>query len=414
MKFLKIVRLKNSLWIFLVFLGLSAFAQDKPFNNYREIGNLKPQWYQITLPNNIYGKVNPDFSDFRILGVEINGDTIEAPYLLKVLADDYVSKKVEFKLINKVNNANGYYYTFEVGGNEPINQMELKFLKANFDWLVDLEGSNNQIEWFKVLSKKRIVSIKNDYTSYTHSTLHFGDLKYRYFRLHIPALKSPQFSTAALYKNEIVKGKKNEAEVIENSIEENEALAQTEITIQLKEPVPISRVILNTKDTIDFYRPIRISYLRDSVQTEQGWKYVWGTLKSGVLSSLEPSEFIFSTTIAQKLRVIISNGDNEPLDLSQVSVSGDVHQLIVRVSTQANYFLVYGNKKAHVPNYDISRFSAQIPSNPKILKLGAEEKVAIQNDDLPSELFENSWWMWSIMVFIILILGWFSFKMIRS
>lgn len=411
---MKTVKVKGSAIVFLFILSLQSFGQGDGYMYKRELGSPKPGWYQIEFPNDIYGKLNIDFSDIRIIGIESDGDTIEAPYVLDVMADDYVNNRIEFKLINKVHNGSGYYYTFEQADNQYINQIDLEFSRKNFDWLVDLEGSNDQKEWFNIIEHKRILSIQNEHTSYAFTKLHFGDAGYQYFRLRIPATKKPQLIRAILSKNTIVKGEKVDRGLCHYIIVEDKKAHQTIMTIDLKGHLPISLLTLEIKDTIDYYRPVRLSYVRDSVHTEKGWKYVYNTLKTDVISSLEPARFTFPNTIAKKIRLKISNGDNEPLHITGNKIYGDVHRLKVRITNPATYYLVYGKRNSKVPNYDISRFSDHIPANPQKLDLKKEETVKQNDKKSQPQLFENNWWLWVVMVFTILILGWFSFKMIRS
>ncbi len=82
-------------------IGFTAFcsAQIETYNYKRTLNNVTDEWHKLTLPNAIFGKVNPDFSDLRIYGISIKNDTIEAPYFLKVLSENIVHKTIPFATV---------------------------------------------------------------------------------------------------------------------------------------------------------------------------------------------------------------------------------------------------------------------------------------------------------------------------
>ena len=89
-------------------------------------------------------------------------------------------------------------------------------------------------------------------------------------------------------------------------------------------------------------------------------------------------------------------------------------ELIARFTDDATYFLTYGNKKAVRPHYDIERFADNIPEVLTTLELGSELRIEKEEGRLTEPLFKSKKWLWAIMTVIILLLGWFSVKMISK
>jgi hypothetical protein len=410
------VIIKNSL--FLCFIMLSYFASAQHHVDYkyhREIDGIKDNWHSITIPNDVFSKINKDFSDLRLIGVKEDGDTIEAPYILKILADTYHSKSINFKLINQVKSDKGYYYTFEIGEQQFINNIDLDFSKSNFDWFVKLEGSQDQQEWFTILEKSRILSLKNNFASYDYTFLKFDQVKYKYVRLFIPVSTNPAFISASISKKVIKSGNYELANIVAQKIEENKELDQTEIYIEVEEFLPISYIKLNVEASYDYYRPITIQYVVDSIKNNTGWHYVYSSIVSSTLSSIDGGIFMFPNTTMKHLKIIIKNGDNEPLDYGLTHIRGDVHQLIGRFNESASYYLYYGNIEAFVPNYDINRFETKIPDTIGNVVIGNE--VELTNPKIYEDedgLIKDDLWLWAIMIIVIFILGWFSLKMLKD
>ena len=408
------MKFRASISTFLLLLLCSySYGQIDQYTYKKELLGITDQWHKVILPEEIFGKVSPDLSDIRIFGITAVKDTIEASYLLKLKSDKIVDKEVNFKLLNSTHNKKGYYFTLEVPTEEAINQLKLDFKKQNFDWKLTLEGSQNQKEWFTVVDDYRILSIKNADTDYQFTKVTFPSTKYHFFRLLIKSKENPDLVKVNAAFNEINNGSFNNYNVVNIKTTQEKKEKITILEVDLKSPVALSVVEIKVKDTFDFYRPFSIQYVSDSVKTEQGWKYRYETLSSGTLSSIEKNEFKFESTILKKLKISISNQDNEPLNIETITVKGYVHELIIRFTEPATYFLTYGNKKATKPNYDIERFVSKIPVILPVLNLGKEQKI--DKKDLTKEpLFKNKIWLWLLMGIIILVLGWFSIKMMNK
>jgi len=154
--------------------------------------------------------------------------------------------------------------------------------------------------------------------------------------------------------------------------------------------------------------------LADSIKTEQGWKYNYHPLTSATLNSIEQNEFQLYGKTIQKLKILINNGDNQPLTIDRIQAKGYVHQLITRFTNEATYYLTYGDQKTTGPNYDIVQFTDNVPETQTVLELGEELAIKKQAVIPKNPLFKNKSWLWGIMLVIIALLGWFSIKMIKQ
>ena len=404
---------KLKLTYLLLLFCSTGYGQIKEYSYKRKLTGIKDQWHIVALPNEIFKRVSNDLSDMRVFGLTKSNDTLEAPYILKLASEKISEKEVSFNLINQSKVSNGYYFTFEVPVETSVNQINLDFKEQNFDWKLTLEGSQNQQQWFSIIEDYRILSIKNEQTDYQFTKVKFPYSKYRYFRLFINSTKSPELIKAKLSLNQINEGKFREYS-INSVIDEEKQNKQTIINIDLSSNVPVSKLTISVKNKYDYYRPVNITYLLDSFKTEKGWKYNYATLTSGTLSSIEKNEFKFNSTILKKLKIIIENQDNEPLQVDSFSVKGYIHEIVARFNTPGTYYLTYGNSKAEKPNYDIARFSDKIPKNLTALKLDDEQLIGKGTIKQTGPLFENKIWLWIIMALTIMVLGWFSLKMIEQ
>jgi hypothetical protein len=408
--------MKNKFPLILLFFIISSksFGQMHDYRYIRSITGIKEQWHKIELPDDFFRHVSPGFSDIRIFGITKRKDTIEVPYILQESTEKISKKTVDFKLINKSRNKNGYFFTFEIPAEATINQLDLDFKQQNFDWRISLEGSQNQQEWFSILQDYRILAIHNEFTDFSFSKIAFPDSRYRYYRVVINSKSGPELISSKVTMNENIPGKYRKYTLYSTTIKEEKKLKQTIVDLELTFPVPVSHVNFFIKDTVDYYRPFLIQYLSDSIKTPEGWNYVYNTLQTGTINSFEKNEFDVNSTVLKKLRLVIENQDDRPLQIDSLSVEGYEHKLVARFDEPGSYFLAYGNPEASKPIYDISRFADKIPTRLLSLDLG-QEQLNIKATALGTgPLFQNKRWLWGIMVLVIITLAWFSFSMMRD
>ncbi|MCM4153088.1 DUF3999 domain-containing protein [Arenibacter sp. N53] len=391
-----------------------SYGQMDQYEYKRALEGVNDQWHNIPLPDSIFGKVSSNLSDIRIYGVVSNKDTIEVPYLLRLKSEKIKSRPITFSIVNTSHNNNGYYYTFEVPSEMAINHIKLEFKQKNFDWKVALQASQEQLEWFTIVDDYRILSIQNGLTDYQFTTISFPNSKYHYYRLLVKTDKEPNLITAKISNDEIIEGNYKNYPFKTITIDENKTERTSEIIIDLGNPVAVSSISLRTQELYDYYRPITISQITDSIKTEQGWKYNYNTLLSGTLSSLEESDFDFQSTTVQKVKITVYNGDNQPLTYGNIKIKGFLHELVARFTKEATYYLTYGNNRGSFADYDIAKFSENIPETLTPLKIGNEQRLKKTPFSEKELLFKNKLWLWGIITLIIIVLGWFSLNMIKK
>lgn len=396
--------------VLMLFLCLKSFSQTEDFQYKRTLENVSDTWHKIILPEESFDKFNADFSDIRIFG----NNKIETPYILKTSADQILEVAVPFKMINVSNKNADYFYTFELSQNKEINQIKLAFEQENFDWKLDLEASNNQTEWFLIQKDYRILSIKNNQTDYKFTQVDFSDSKYKFYRIKIRAAEQPKLTEAKIWEQKKDEGSFKIATIksLKKSIDAKKKTSIIEV--ELLNKVPVSSIKIDIGTAFDYYRPVTVEILRDSVKIEDRWHYNYDILAQGTLSSLEKKGFSVGNSLAKKLRITIENNNNQPLDIKGVEVKNAIYFLIARFTEKGDYSLFYGNKKAGKPSYDIENFQENIPQNPSVISISKEEVNPEFKTETKSPLFENKIWLWVLMGIIIVVLGFFTFKMLKE
>ncbi|ANQ52358.1 DUF3999 family protein [Flammeovirga sp. MY04] len=401
--------------IVLSFISFSVFAQKiDQFDYKNKLNGIQDQWHKIELTDDIIGQTNQKLSDIRVFGITSENDTVVAPYILSFQPKKEIIKKVDFKRINDTHDANRYYYTFLLKDKEAINQIKLDFGLENFDWKVKLEASQDQKKWFTVVEDYRLLSIKNDQMEYKFTDVKFKDAHYPYFRLSIKTGEDPTLTSAKINRKIIEDGDIKSFPIANYNVIDHKKDKTSEVNIDFGKKVRINHLSFNFEEDFDFYRYATIKYLSDSVKTEKGWKYNYKTLKGYTFNSVEKNEVNFKSTTLQKLKIIIYNKQNQPIQFSSVKASGHHYYLTTRFTEEANYWVVYGGKNVYAPDYDIKHFKKNIPENISTLEMGQQEEIEKIDKVKEEALFENEIWLWAIMGVMVFVLGGFAVKMLKS
>ena len=410
----------------LIFLGISAlgFAQKNEFSFKRAIkANPATEWNKIEIPLPMYEKLNQNFSDIRIY--QLSGkDSLEVPYLLSktqfASLENETTEYIGFKILNQTKTADGYYFTLESPITADIEEIDLHFSNQNFDWKITLEGSHDQKQWFSILENYRILSIQNSKTDYNFQLLAFEKTNYKFYRIFIPSKETPILQRASMQEKFTPKIEFNK--LLINNIKQTNSTKDKNsvITFSLPYKIPIYSLILNIEKNDAFSRPIEIKYLVDSVKTEKGWVKNYETFYYGkiIYYGAKDLDFSFSNNDviwAKDFQIIIENQDNAPITVKSVNAVSPKYFIYFKPKNEENYFLFYGNKKSSLPEYDLKLIEDKVFKLSKAdASLSDEEKLPKKGKTTKEPLFKDKGWLWGVMILIICILGFFSYRMLST
>ena len=410
----------------LIFLGISAlgFAQKNDFSFKRAIKpNPATEWNKIEIPLPMYEKLNQNLSDIRIYQL-LGKDSLEVPYLLSntqfASLENETTEYIGFKILNQTKTADGYYFTLESPITADIEEIDLHFSNQNFDWKITLEGSHDQKQWFSILENYRILSIQNSKTDYNFQLLAFEKTNYKFYRIFIPSKETPVLQKASMQEKFTPKIEFNKLFI--NNIKQTNSTKDKNsvITFSLPYKIPIYSLILNIEKNDAFSRPIEIKYLVDSVKIEKGWVKNYETFYYGkiIYYGAKDLDFSFSNNDviwAKDFQIIIENQDNAPITVKSVNAISPKYFIYFKPKNEENYFLFYGNKNSSLPEYDLKLIEDKVFKLSKSdASLSNEEKLPKKVKPAKEPLFKNKGWLWGVMILIICILGFFSYRMLST
>ncbi|MFN8436776.1 MAG: DUF3999 family protein [Cytophagales bacterium] len=402
----------------LLLVNLSvSWGQFSSFKFRREINNTQDGWGRVEIPLDVYAKCKDNLADLRILGVNSKNDSTETPYVLKTLCGNWYEKSVGFELINSVKSRDGYSVTIVTDKPSIINQISLDFLQNNYDWKVNLYGSDENKDWELITENYRIVSLSTDNEEYAFNTLYFSKTKYKYYKILVKT-QSP-----CLLKNAFLKIKENkdleyENVVVKKIIQNDNTKEKISIVdFELQYDTPLSYIKLFAQSSNDnYYRDFKLEYLTDSVLVNNKWIYNYVPLTSEqIISSIQSNEYLLPGKIVKRLRLTIFNNDNEPLKITQIQTKICKKILLAKFKNQTKYSVFYGKSQINEPNYDLLKFADNIPSEIPNYQLANEEAQFFESTNQESPKIDFSkWWLWIVMLLISLALGFGAYKMLKE
>jgi len=395
----------------LIFLiGLESYAQSS-FKFRRGIEGVRQEgWYSLTLPDDIFMDLNKDLTDLRLY--TLNGeDTVENPYLLKIRNDVLTSEIVQLKAMNHSYSLGSLSLMFELSPGQQVNFLGLSFWEKNFFAWATLHGSDDRKEWFEIFKDQRIAHVTKRGVDYSLSGITFPVTDYRYLHLRVRADVSLTFESA-FFEHKIVKPGEFRTVPLTWQNRLDKKGRQSIMDVRLENYVPVSSIEVTADNRSDYYRPLRIEYVADSFKTDNGWMRSYETVYEGYLTSLRPNVFSFPHTLARDIRLVISDLDNAPVSINNVSVKGPKATITTYLKPGTN-FMLYGAGDVRSPAYDLAYFSNKIPGSLGSAELGAAETLTIPQVQT-KPIFESQWWLWSVMVVLIGGLAFFTLKMMRQ
>jgi hypothetical protein len=403
--------MRHSTFIALIILcSIPGYSQTKNFNYKREISAIGAEgYYSLTLPQNLYQHCNNDFSDLRLYTINTN-DTIENPFVIRIKRKHVSTRDFSLPEFNRSYKDKVLYVSFELPPNTGLTNIDLSFEETNFFANVNIEGSDDRKNWFSIVNDQKIFSVDNQHENYRYTRVNFPTTKYPFVRLSVKSDHELTYKGTTFKSEEIFPG---EFLPINLTWKTSEAKAQkqTLVDVTLREYQPISFIQLLAPTGQDFYRHCLVQILTDSVKSEKGWIKNFRTVTDGYATSFYDNIFELNNQPGKQIRFIIDNLDNEPIQFTGVRASGPVVKLISQLKPGANY-LFYGNSNIGFPRYDIQYFERKIPAAIPDLSIGDEIDISVQQAR-KNPLFQNTMWLWAIIVAVIGVLGFFTMRMMK-
>ena len=145
-------------------------------------------------------------------------------------------------------------------------------------------------------------------------------------------------------------------------------------------------------------------------------------------ADLQPEKKIFRipTVKTHRLRIIVANADNAPLEVRNVNCFQTSRYLVAYLRAGLHYRLYTGNAQATAPDYDLKYFTDSLKATPSMLFVHSLQHVGSEDQPLvkmPTEPVKETtatgkdhsgFVLWSCLLAVLLFLVYFSVRMVKA
>ena len=161
-----------------------------------------------------------------------------------------------------------------------------------------------------------------------------------------------------------------------------------------------------------------------TVLTEGSHPGEWATV---VDADIDPEKKLFRipTIRTRLLRIDISNADNAPLEIANVTCFQTTRYLVAYLRAGNVYQLLTGNAQATAPDYDLKYFTDSLKTTPELLNVrslqrigGQDQPATISSTETRKETTtikdHSGLLLWSCLLAVLLFLVYFSVRMVKA
>ncbi len=345
----------------------------------------------FVLTPSVFDKARVDLGDLRLYDAKSR----EVHYALRIRRPVSVDQTIAAREFNRAVGPNdSSEVTLDLGADAPEhNAVEVELPDLNFRRRAQLEGSADGQEWKTIVESKNLVHFRAGDRELDDRRVVYPPSRFRYLRLRV--YQDPQVDKKPVEQGAVTVHRKTEVPgefvTLPARLEPREPVAAgagpgSAWMIDLGGTgQPCQKILVEIADP-EFARDYRL----EAVEPEGSWQpfeFVasapWSR-RAG--DALRPLTAEFGERTAARLRLVVTDYRNPPLDLRSVEFVAPSREVVfARDETlQGPLRLYYGNPLAEPPHYDLERnLPAQLEPPPERLGLGLPQ----QNPDyLPAPL----------------------------
>ncbi len=380
-------------------------------------------FYTIRLKPDVISKsAQAELQDIRVY----NGKN-EVPYILQREAPAYDQTSfIPLEIIRDQKNARGISeVVFNKGGVKRLEQFQVIY---NSSWVpkkLNISGSYDNKQWYiidqDVLINPSEVSTNSGGTAMIKS-MKIPATDYSYYKLEMnDSTSAPLYISKIVIINSTLVSANAYSAIPQPQIKIIKSQNSGETTFQLDFDAPylINRLSVEIEEPRLFKRDVTL-YLpnaeaRQKRKHREAYQYITEV-------SLDPGNLTIElpeTLKTKTLLLVVRNGDNPPLQLKKALAWQQNYFLLTYLEKDKNHEIKLGDRNLRAPDYDLSYFTdsikGKIPSlnTAKPEYIAGEESINGSSAKNPT-VFKSNYWIWAALAIIIVLLGFFSVRMIKD
>lgn len=399
--------MKITLGLLAVLLGTSAHISYFHYQRQLVAPNSSGQHY-LVVDETIWRHARPDLGDLRLYSAGT-----EVPYRLEIERGRAEAAQKNVQLLQPGTVGGETQFLLDMSGVPEYNRIKLKLAARNFVTHARVEGQDDAHgKHWAILGTTTLYDLSNEKLG-RNSTLQIPLTTFKYLRVTIDRPVKPsdvEGATAGMISEQ-----KATWQDLSSKPKESQEGKDTVFTFIVPKNAPVDRVIFSIDQTQrGFERSVEI-------QDDKGLRMGSGEIsrvhmrRNGQKIDFERTAINLPGTGRGTLRVIIHNGDDVPLKISDVRLQQYERRIYFDSRSGAQFRLYYGDEKLAAPVYDYAKLFHKDADASRV-EMGAEEANASYTgrpDDQPwSE--RHSALLWVAIIATVIILGGIALRSMKT
>lgn len=393
-------------------ISVCCAAQTGGYKFYSDIEPVKTAaFYNIELSPDLKAHIKTDYSDLRI----VNGAGKWVPHILHSPANERTATVVVMDAKFSIAENSKINTTLIVENTQNISSnIGLVITNTAAERFCTISGSNDGKDWFVINDSILLNPVPSNDATENSFRINFPPNNYRFYKLTVRNNNKDPFNIKGIvYYTEAPEFKDPLSKLIENPagiIQQKDSGKITYIKISQQLPYQFDHVSLQLSGIKYYNRQVDL-YVPDIEKhsfANPGWH-----VQSFTVSNNSTLNFKIPLVKSKVFYLLVRNEDNLPLQVNEVKTTVSNHYLTAYLEAGDDYKLIMDNQLAVTPNYDLSLLRDKLPDSIATLQFG--KLIAVGENGLaPKADKNNKWILWVSIAAALLILLFFTFKMLKE
>lgn len=296
-----------------------------------------------------------------------------------------------------------------------LNNLTLKIANTSVDKKYNISGSNDQKEWFGLVSNKIISDLNEAGKTSVERNFSFPLNNYKFLKFDFIDKNSLPINVleASLEESHSVNQSKTELQNFTQKIETDKKQKQTRITITFVNPQVIDGIGFDIASPSYYLRDARILINKTRVRKQSPQQYL-EQQSAFSLNSKMKNRFDFPSFFAKELIIEIDNQDNQPLEIATINLFQSPVSILTDLKSNENYTLKIDSTWS-APQYDLASSGIDFNQNYPVATLSNLEKIGpSKSKETEKTFWQTPLFMWICIVLAVAIIGYFAVGLVKD
>jgi len=296
-----------------------------------------------------------------------------------------------------------------------LDNLTLKIANTSVDKKYNISGSNDQKEWFGLVSNKIISDLNEAGKTSVERNFSFPLNNYKFLKIDFIDKNSLPINVleASLEESHSVNQSKTELQNFTQKIETNKKLKQTKITITFQNPQVIDGIGFDISAPSYYLRDSRILINKTRVYKKSNENYV-ETISAFQLNSKSKNRFDVQSFFTKEFIIEIDNQDNPALEINKINLFQLPVSILTDLKSNENYTLKIDSTWS-APQYDLANSGIDFNQNYPVATISNLERLEQSKSKEDAKTFwQTPLFMWICIVLAVAIIGYFAVGLIKD